>query len=279
MTDIDPIATVILIAAVVGIWFMLRGIPRSRGAPLSTDRIEVAIDREDMEYCVYTSAFDMECNGADLAAVLATSGNNIEPSKQAKSIDPSTINDTFDQGYSTARTALVELEMPDLDGYSVMLLLDQSGSMAKRMPRVAGSILATLEWLEGAGALAAMAGFTTVGWQGGRSREQWSKAGRPEYPGRLCDLLHVLYSDFANPTSAADLEPLLEPNVCFENVDGEALLWAQAKLAETRGDKRALIVLSDGAPVDDSTLVENGEGFLWRHLEETVALLETNVTM
>ncbi len=276
MLEFDTISVVILLAAGVAIWWMLRGIPKSQARPLSTDRVDAAQDREDLPYRVFTSAFDVECTGEELEGVLANSGSNIAPTRQAKSPDPEELWSQFTTAYRSGQSQIADLGAPELDGYSVLLLLDQSGSMAERMPRVAGSVRASLDWLEEAGALTMLAGFTTVGWQGGQSRKQWSKAGRPDYPGRLCDLLHIIYSPFERATQADDFEALTRPEGLFENVDGEALLWAREKLNEAPGNQRVLIILSDGAPVDDSTLAENGSGILWRHLKEVIAELEAD---
>lgn len=136
------------------------------------------------------------------------------------------------------------------------------------MPHLAGELLVALERLEGAGAATMLAGFTTIGWRGNRARRHWLAEGSPPYPGRLCDLLHIVYSDFEETTGAEQLAPLLEPAVFFENVDGEAIVWAQRELLGQSDARRCLIVVSDGAPVDDSSLHANGPNFLWRHLEK-----------
>jgi len=259
MLGIDTVSVVILITACVGIWWMLRGIPKTGGNPLSSDRDDMAQDREDLPYKVFTREFDIECDGDELDALLIASRNDLEPTWQSSLPSPDQLEANFAYSHGKATAELGDIEMPQLDGYSVLILLDQSGSMARRMAHVSGSVRAALEWLEQAGASTMLAGFTTVGWKGGRSRDKWSKFYRT-----------LLADDFA---------PLVTSAKLFENVDGEALLWAREQLAAASGDKRILVILSDGAPVDDSTLAENGNWILWRHLEQVVAELESDDTL
>lgn len=209
------------------------------------------------------------CTGHELAQVLAEKAVNTSQSAHFGSPDPLARRRQFDD----ARTAVspVAADGVDLSSTAVCILLDQSGSMAKRMPRIAGEFLVALEELEARGAATMLAGFTTVGWHGGHSRQQWLIKGRPHYPGRLCDLLHIVYSDFSQATSSDQLEPLLSAAIFFENIDGEAIEWGEALLRETSQVKRCLIVVSDGAPVDDSSLLENVPTMLWDHLEKVIS--------
>lgn len=220
-------------------------------------------------YHPYTTQFDRVCRGAELVETLTAHGVAIGPSGREVLRDPQERQDLFDAGYAEA--AAVAPASAGLTGTAIALLLDQSGSMSPVLPRVAGELLAACERLEKAGADILLAGFTTVGWRGGQSRRLWQDEGRPAYPGRLCDLLHIIYSDFGETTAAALLAPMLAPAICFENVDGEAILWAEKTLLAQRHSRRCLIVVSDGAPVDDSTLSANGPSFLWNHLEEAVS--------
>ncbi|MEO0908684.1 MAG: hypothetical protein AAFY07_14300, partial [Pseudomonadota bacterium] len=161
----------------------------------------------------------------------------------------------------------------------LILLLDQSGSMWDKIPTVAAHISSVAEKLENAGVKVQICGFTTAGWKGGRARKAWEAAGKPAYPGRLCDRLHVIYSDFETSTTPELFDPLLTSPCMFENLDGEALEWAATKLKKRASDQRGIIILSDGAPVDDSTLTENGLGFLWRHVQEVIGQLESDPTL
>ena len=211
----------------------------------------------------------MECSGKSLGRVLAWKALDRRSPRNPGPLDPAERRRQFDAAYTEAAANRTR-EDSDLSDTAVLILLDQSGSMAERMPRVAGSLLAALESLEARGATTLLAGFTTVGWKGGRARRKWLKAGRAPYPGRLCDLLHVVYSAPEHATTRAHLLPLVGPSICFENVDGEAIMWAEQKLLALPHARRCLLVISDGAPVDDSTLTANGDDFLWKHLVDTL---------
>jgi len=120
--------------------------------------------------------------------------------------------------------------------------------------------------LHGLGAKQEVLGFTTVRWKGGASREKWLRAGRPPYPGRLNDLLHVIYCSAGQRLGARECSAMLREDLLKENIDGEAIEWAASRLRQRRESHKYLIVLSDGAPVDDSTLCENAGNILERHL-------------
>lgn len=115
-----------------------------------------------------------------------------------------------------------------------------------------------------------LAGFSTLGWHGGRAMEAWQLAGRPKRPGRLCALLHVTFKTFDSSLAATDWRAMLHPDALRENVDGEALEWAAQSLRDRPEPKKLLIILSDGAPVDDATLTYNGPTYLERHLLSTI---------
>jgi cobaltochelatase CobT len=119
-------------------------------------------------------------------------------------------------------------------------------------------------------------GFTTRAWRGGRSRQQWVEAGRPASPGRLTDLCHVVYKSMDDPWRRARLVlgAMLQPVILKENVDGEALWWAHERLLARREARRILLVVSDGAPRDDSTLDANDRDYLDRHLRQVIATIE-----
>lgn len=228
-----------------------------------------ASDPSEPFYHPFTTAFDRACSGDEMAALLTDEGLNTRPRLVATATDPADRRKEFDASYTAAKVAGVEAH--SLGGTAVCVLVDQSGSMAECMPRVAGELLSVLEALEAAGAQTMLAGFTTMGWQGGRSRQKWIAEGRPAYPGRLCDLLHVTYSPFSVAVGDAQLAPLLQRAIFFENVDGEAIIWAEEQLRTQPAERRCLIVVSDGVPVDDSTLSANGPNFLWNHLVQTIA--------
>ena len=160
----------------------------------------------------------------------------------------------------------------------VTLLIDNSGSMRGRPIMVAamsGDILART--LERCGVKVEILGFTTRAWKGGQSRERWLAEGRQRGPGRLNDLRHVIYKNADEPWRRArrGLGLMLREGLLKENIDGEALLWAHERLLARPEERRILMVISDGAPVDDSTLSVNARNYLERHLRAVIAWIET----
>ncbi|MEX0807896.1 MAG: cobaltochelatase subunit CobT [Dongiaceae bacterium] len=160
----------------------------------------------------------------------------------------------------------------------VSLLIDNSGSMRGRPITVAAmsaDILART--LERCGVKVEILGFTTRMWKGGQSREKWIAAGKPANPGRLNDLRHIVYKSADAPWRRArkNLGLMLREGILKENIDGEALLWAHSRLIGRTEQRRILMVISDGAPVDDSTLSVNPGNYLERHLREVIDWIET----
>jgi cobaltochelatase CobT len=159
----------------------------------------------------------------------------------------------------------------------VSLLIDNSGSMRGRPITVAamsGDILART--LERCGVKVEILGFTTRAWKGGQSRERWIAAGKPPNPGRLNDLRHIVYKSADAPWRRArrNLGLMLREGILKENIDGEALAWAHNRLLERTEQRRILMVISDGAPVDDSTLSVNPGNYLEKHLREVIRDIE-----
>jgi cobaltochelatase CobT len=155
----------------------------------------------------------------------------------------------------------------------VSLLIDNSGSMRGQSIRVAAAVADLLaRTLERCSVKVEILGFTTAAWQGGQSRAQWERAGKPRYPGRLNDLLHIVYKSADAPWRRArkSLGAMLRDDLLKENVDGEALLWAYQRLLARPERRKILMVVSDGAPIDDSTLSANGGGYLERHLRAAI---------
>jgi cobaltochelatase CobT len=160
----------------------------------------------------------------------------------------------------------------------VTLLIDNSGSMRGRpiaLAAMTADIMART--LERCGVKVEVLGFTTRGWQGGESRSQWIRDGRPPHPGRLNDALHIVYKSADVPLrrARANFGVMLRDGLLKENIDGEALLWAHARLSARPEPRRILMVISDGAPVDDATLAANGGDYLERHLGAVIRFLET----
>jgi cobaltochelatase CobT len=160
----------------------------------------------------------------------------------------------------------------------VSLLIDNSGSMRGRPITVAAmsaDILART--LERCGVKVEVLGFTTRMWKGGQSRERWLAGGKPANPGRLNDLRHIIYKNADAPWRRArkSLGLMLREGILKENIDGEALLWAHERLLARPEQRRIMMVISDGAPVDDSTLSVNPGNYLERHLREVIDWIET----
>ena len=159
----------------------------------------------------------------------------------------------------------------------VSLLIDNSGSMRGRpiaIAAICADILART--LERCGVQTEILGFTTRGWKGGQSRESWLAAGRPANPGRLNDLRHIVYKRADEPYRRArrNLGLMMREGLLKENIDGEALLWAHNRLIARPEERRILMVISDGAPVDDSTASANGGTYLERHLRQVIEWIE-----
>ena len=159
----------------------------------------------------------------------------------------------------------------------VSLLIDNSGSMRGRPITIAAAAADILaRTLERCGVKVEILGFTTRAWKGGKAREEWQSAGKPAYPGRLNDLRHIIYKSADAPMRRARkaLGLMLREGLLKENIDGEALLWAHNRLIARHEDRRILMVISDGAPVDDSTLSVNPGNYLERHLREVITYIE-----
>jgi cobaltochelatase CobT len=134
-----------------------------------------------------------------------------------------------------------------------------------------------MEWFESVGINAEVLGFTTRAWKGGQTREEWIVDGKPRQPGRLNDLRHIVYKSFTNTVREAGLNlgVMLREGLLKENVDGEALLWAYKRLMTEDATHRLLFVISDGVPVDDSTLSVNRGNFLSDHLKAVTSWIES----
>ena len=161
----------------------------------------------------------------------------------------------------------------------VTLLIDNSGSMRGRPISVAAICADILSrTLERCSVKVEILGFTTKNWKGGKSREKWSSENKPANPGRLNDLRHVVYKAADKPwrQSKKNLGLMLKEGLLKENIDGEALLWAFKRIAIRKEERKILMVISDGAPVDDSTLSVNSGDYLEKHLKQTVKWIEEN---
>ncbi len=157
------------------------------------------------------------------------------------------------------------------------LLIDNSGSMRGRPITIAAlSADILIRTLERAGVKVEVLGFTTANWKGGKSRADWTQNGRPPAPGRLNDIRHIIYKGADAPyrRTKNNLGLMLKEGILKENIDGEALLWAYKRLKNRKEDRKILMVISDGAPVDDSTLSANRSGYLESDLHNVIHAIE-----
>ena len=160
----------------------------------------------------------------------------------------------------------------------VTLLIDNSGSMRGRPITIAALCADILSrTLERCHVKVEILGFTTKNWKGGKSREEWNKNNKPKNPGRLNDLRHIIYknADTHWRQSKKNLGLMLKEGLLKENIDGEAISWAYNRLIKRKEERKILMVISDGAPVDDSTLSSNTGDFLEKHLKKTVKFIES----
>ncbi len=159
----------------------------------------------------------------------------------------------------------------------VTLLIDNSGSMRGR-PITIAAICADIlsRTLERCSVKVEILGFTTKNWKGGKSREEWNKNNKPKNPGRLNDLRHIIYksADTQWRQSKKNLGLMLKEGLLKENIDGEAISWAFSRLKKRKEERKILMVISDGAPVDDSTLSVNSGDFLEKNLKKIVQFIE-----
>ena len=159
----------------------------------------------------------------------------------------------------------------------VTLLLDNSGSMRGRPISIAAICADVLaRTLERCGVKVEILGFTTKAWKGGRAREEWLAQGRPGQPGRLNDLRHIVYKSADAPWRRVrdNLGLMMKEGLLKENIDGEALEWAHRRMVARSEARKILMVISDGAPVDDSTLSVNPANYLEKHLRDVIAMVE-----
>jgi cobaltochelatase CobT len=160
----------------------------------------------------------------------------------------------------------------------VTLLIDNSGSMRGR-PITIAAICADIlsRTLERCSVKVEILGFTTKNWKGGKSREKWNKSDKPKNPGRLNDLRHIVYkgADTHWRQAKNNLGLMLKEGLLKENIDGEAISWAYNRIKKRKEERKILMVISDGAPVDDSTLSVNSGDFLEKHLKKIVKFIES----
>jgi cobaltochelatase CobT len=226
-------------------------------------------------YRIYTTQFDVEVRGDRLYAALGPLS-----SKDSQAVDQAW--HAFETGLLSWKTRLLivaaeasarirdnlgEVQRADT---VVSLLIDHSGSMrGQKMLFAAATADVVQEFMQTLRISCEVLGFTTSRWRGGRSRKRWLWRLKPRRPGRLNDILHIVYKsadDLRASTGRREFREMLRPDLLKENIDGEALLWAAKRLRALPQTNKYLIILSDGAPVDDSTLLANGSTYLYDHL-------------
>ena len=261
----------------------------------------------DPAYTVYTTDFDEEIRAEDLAEpaelerLRAYLDQQLEPLKGAVSRLANKLQRRLQAQQN--RSWLFDLEEGTLDAgrlarvvanpttplsfkqekdtefrdTCVTLLLDNSGSMRGRPISIAAICADVLaRTLERCSVKVEILGFTTRAWKGGQSRERWLAQGRPQQPGRQNDLRHIIYKGADAPWRRArpNLGLMMNEGLLKENIDGEALEWAHRRMMARPEARRILMVISDGAPVDDSTLSVNPASFLEKHLRDVIAMVE-----
>ena len=261
----------------------------------------------DPNYTVYTTDFDEEIRAEDLAEpaelerLRAYLDQQLEPLKGAVSRLANKLQRRLQAQQN--RSWLFDLEEGTLDAgrlarvvvspttplsfkqekdtefrdTCVTLLLDNSGSMRGRPISIAAICADVLaRTLERCSVKVEILGFTTRAWKGGQSRERWLAKGRPQTPGRLNDLRHIIYKSADAPWRRVrpNLGLMMKEGLLKENIDGEALEWAHRRMMARPEARRILMVISDGAPVDDSSLSVNPANFLEKHLRDVIAMVE-----
>lgn len=266
-----PVPWIILLVLLLVGQIVLRSIAKWRR------RRPVEDSPKETPYTIYTTAFDQVIAATELSKRLASIST--DHSKGFLSCDSS----AWDQATADAEKITENLAEPKSSlnlprDAAIQLLVDQSGSMkGQPMAYTAAGVRKLTKILQGHGIATEVIGFTTAGWHGGFARQQWIDNGRPQRPGRLCALLHIIYKSFnEDEFSETAWREMLNPDVLRENVDGEAIAFGEARLLERHESNCVLMVISDGAAVDDSTLTENGPSFLYRHVTETISRIQTD---
>ena len=267
-----------------------------------------AVDPEKSAYNIYTAKFDEIIDAEDLCdaeelarlrayldqqlhqmqGVVSRLANRLQRRLQAK--QNRSWNFDLEEGYlDPARLSRVITDPTQPLSYKmesdtkfrdtvVTLLLDNSGSMRGRPITVAAMCADILaRTLERCNVKTEILGFTTRAWKGGQARETWMANGKPGHPGRLNDLRHIVYKNADAPWRRArrNLGLMMREGLLKENIDGEALIWAHNRLLARGEQRRIMMVISDGAPVDDSTLSVNAGNYLEKHLRNVIEDIET----
>lgn len=225
-------------------------------------------------YKIYTAKFDQMNYAADVPNLL--SDISLDYKKGYLEKNPS----IWPQNIKRANEIYSELTEKQSDSFdafdstdiAITFLIDHSGSLkGQPIAHIAAAIRKISYSLHEQNIVHEVLGFSTAGWHGGYARQEWMRKGRPKIPGRLCALHHIIYRDFETELDQKSWETMLHPDILRENVDGEALIWASERLNARKETNKILIVISDGAPVDDSTLLKNGHNYMANHYSKVKA--------
>ena len=234
-----------------------------------------------MSYAVYTRRHDRVVNAGQLDSVLGPLSSDARVAFEAACA-------AYQSGLMGWRASLdiaaiavgarigAPLTREQRHDITVTFLVDNSGSMrGQRMLLAAATMTSLTDMLVSLGISVEVLGFTTVSWKGGKARNTWGWWRRPK-PGRLCEVLHIIYRDASEQSLGIpwSIRNMLRPDLPKENVDGEAVEWAAERLLKRREGRKVLLVLSDGAPVDDSTILANSLDFLPNHLKAVIREIE-----
>jgi cobaltochelatase CobT len=257
-------------------------------------------------YRVFTTAYDKEVRAVGLvrAELLQTYRENLDQhiaeagvsvallARQLQALLAKPHNDDWDSGQESGRIdgrRLAQLiaspterrlfrteHQEPLAHCAVGFLVDCSGSMKQHMPALTVMIDLLVRAMELAGISSQVLGYTTGAWNGGRALRDWRKAGKPQDPGRLNELCHIVFKDNETPWRRArrDIAALLKPDIFRECIDGEALRWANQRLEQVTAERKILIVVSDGSPMDSATVLANDPNYLDRDLQTAATQIE-----
>lgn len=234
---------------------------------------------EGTPYKIYVADYDIEIRAEDIARrVDEISTHHVKYWRHEGDPEWVAAIDNTEQKLQNLAQANLLVDLPNnLSDFVISLLIDHSGSMkGETMQAVASTAKAVTDALTVKGAKVELLGFTTAGWHGGFARRKWLECGRPRYPGRLCALMHIIYkaADDGHLKDEA-FQVMLNPGIHYENIDGEAIEWAERRILARPEKQKLLLVISDGAPVDDSTLTHNGPSILWHHIKNVIGRIET----
>jgi cobaltochelatase CobT len=251
---------------------------------------EVDDDPFDAPYRVFTRDYDLEVAAIDLQHQLPRASqdgdsgfletNDFDWSRAVESASA-----IFDRQALDRKQLISNLKGSvagdDLMQWAIAILVDQSGSMkSHKIEHVAACVRSLTESMVEVGINVELLGFSTAGWRGGFARRDWISAGMPQRPGRLCSLMHIVYKSASQAKlDEPSWQAMLNPNILRENVDGEALEWAASRLKSNTRKRKMIFLVSDGAPVDDSTLSQNGPSYLMKHLATVIGELELGLAI